>query len=387
MRSGADHQRELDEQAGVLRDPAQVAAHWDDAGAIDPDRLRHRAAPAWWDLLQRLGITLLVTREYEHLVIALSAPEGRPTASYMRLPHPSGLCVDRQSGEVHVAATRNPNQVFTLGPASAGPGEDRVLMPRRTTFYPGSLYLHDLAMVGGRLHGNAVGENAVVELLPDGRHPRRWWPASIESGAGPDFLVNRLQLNSIAAGADLEGSFFSASAAEPGRRRPGQLSFPVDRTGVIFSGRTRKPCATGLTRPHSARLHDGDLWVDDSGYGRVGKVEDGRFLEVARLPGWTRGLCLLDDVMFVGTSRVIPRFRRYAPGVTRDSCGLHAVDLRSGEVIARLDWPAGSQIFAIDWYPNRPPVTLPFRPGHPATRLARSRRLFHRYRLGGNSID
>jgi uncharacterized protein (TIGR03032 family) len=111
--------------------------------------------------------------------------------------------------------------------------------------------------------------------------------------------------------------------------------------------------ASGLTRPHSARLDRGTIWVDDSGYGRLGIAVDGGFEPVATLPGWTRGLCIVGDLAFVGTSRVIPRYRAYAPGLDIDSsrCGVHAVDLKSGAIRASLFWPYGNQIFAIDWLP------------------------------------
>src|SRR5262249_51130660 len=151
---------------------------------------------------------------------------------------------------------------------------------------------------------------------------------SIErKSGGPDFGRNHIQLNSIAAGATVRDSFFSASVAAPGRRRPGHLDFAVDGRGVIFSGRTREPICVGLTRPHSARLHRGRVWIDNSGYGEVGYADQGHFKAIARLPGWTRGLCFVRDVAFVGTSRVIPKFARYAPGVKASEamCGVHAV--------------------------------------------------------------
>ena len=63
-------------------------------------------------------------------------------------------------------------------------------------------------------------------------------------------------------------------------------------------------------------------------------LETARSEPVSRLPGWTRGLSFCKDVAFVGTSRVIPRFRHYAPGldVERSVCALHAVD-SSGRVL------------------------------------------------------
>jgi hypothetical protein len=232
---------------GAWRDPAQIAGLWGDAASVDGSLLAARASRSWWDLLDHEGICLLVTREYEHLVLALSVVDGRPHTSFLPIPHPSGLAVDRSSGLVHLASTRNPNVVVELAPAadavkrldaSAPDVSDRPLVPVRASFYPGATYLHDLAFVDGRLHGNAVGSNAVVRLEEGGHARPVWWPRCIERNGWPELRVNLIQLNSIAAGADLESSFFTASTDTPGRRRPGHLDFRVDRCGVVFSGAT-----------------------------------------------------------------------------------------------------------------------------------------------------
>lgn len=369
--SRADFDRLWNRHHAEWRDSAQVVSLWREAADTDAELLRARTRGPWWELLDRAAITLLVTREYEHLVMALAARDGRPHTTFLRLPHPSGLVADRSRGVVHVASTRNPNQLLTLAPASGALARsdapapalaDRPLVPAQARFYPGSLYLHDLALVGGELHGNAVGQNAVVRFGRDGTCQPVWWPRTVETAGVPDLGRNYLQLNSIAAGPDLAGSFFSASSAAPSARRPGHRNYPVDRRGVVFSGATREPVAGGLTRPHSARLRDGVVWVDNSGYGEVGTVAGGRFEPLAQLPGWTRGLAFHGDVAFVGVSRVIPRFRQYAPGldVDRSVCGVVALDVRSGAELARIVWPAGNQIFAIDWLARDVTRGLPF---------------------------
>src|SRR5260370_7575142 len=167
------------------RDPAQVISQWSGAGAAGQELLRFRVRGDWWGVLAEHKITLLVTREYEHLVIALSPGVRRGerhAQTYLRLPHPSGLAADRKRGVVYVASTRNPNQVYDLAPVSdlvdrsdvAPVGERylaefRPLIPIRSRFMPGSLYLHALPMVGARLYANPVADNPSVPIHHAGR--------------------------------------------------------------------------------------------------------------------------------------------------------------------------------------------------------------------------
>jgi uncharacterized protein (TIGR03032 family) len=344
---------------GQWREPEGAAFQWDGTERIDARLFDHEVTGDFWDVLAEAGGSLILTREYEHLVVALNVLKSRPRISYLSLPHPNGLAVDRAQRRLFVASTRNPNLIVELGVARdfvprrgvLSPGSlASCLMPLRTLHLPGCLYLHDLAFVGRELHATAVGLNAVVRISTDGAFHPVWWPKCIDGPRGPRFERNYLQLNSIAAGSSLARSLFTASAARPSRRLPGHLDFPVDRRGVVFSGRTREVVATGLTRPHSLRFHEGSLFVDNSGYGELGRVADGRFEPVCRLPGWTRGLCFAGAVAFVGTSRVIPRFRHYAPGVEprEAKAGVHAVELRSGRVLGSLTWPLGNQVFGLE---------------------------------------
>jgi uncharacterized protein (TIGR03032 family) len=364
---------------GAYRDPRQIVAQWPAAGDIDPATFRCQVKGSWWDLLDEMGVTLIVTREYEHLVQAFCVHDGRPRTSYLPLPHPNGLAVDRQSGRLFIASTRNPNMVYDFSPGCGGvvgrddDSLDGELLPRQARYYPGCLYLHDIAFIAGRLHGNAVGLNAVVRLEDDGRFEPVWWPRSIDAAAGPRFDKNYLQLNSIAAGATLAESYFGASAAVPSARRPGHHNFPVDGRGVVFSGATRDVFGDGLTRPHSARLRGQELWVDNSGYGETGRIVDGRFEPFARLPGWTRGLLFHTHYVLVGTSRVLPRYRHYAPGLDPDRCcaGVHILDLRSGKTLGSMLWPHGNQLFAIEALPRSMAIGFPFRVGRSAKRVQR----------------
>ena len=370
-------------QHSSLRDPLEIVSFAFSAGGVVPESGRFRTYGDFVGLLERLRITLLVTREYENLVVGLSAERGKLRQTFLPMPHPCGIAVDRQRHRVYLAATRNPNQIFELGPVGR-PGQSSVLLPFRCKFYPGRYYFHDLALVGSQLHANSVGQNGVIRVDFDNseNEPLIWWPRCVERPDGrPEVGANHIQLNSIAAGPSLEDSYFSASSSALSARRPGHRNYAVDGRGVLFSGRTREVAARGLTRPHSARFHAGRVWVNNSGYGQLGYIEDTRFHPQWELPGWTRGLCIHESekVAWVGISQVLPKFARYAPGLGGKSlkCGLVAVCLQSGRVLGGLDWPYGNQIFGIEWIDRQ--VAVGFAHGRIQASLDHHRETFYRY--------
>lgn len=353
------------------RDAAQVSSMWKDAESTDPTLLKYKVSGAFFDILERQNIALIVSREYEHLLLSLSQSAGKPAITYLPLPHPSGVAVDLPNKKVFVASTRNPNQLLELRPVAGLLNRKDVDLPEsveknlvvtRSLYLPGCIYMHDLALIGGHLHGNAVGHNAIVTLDFENGFERVWWPKCIEAKQKPVFEQNHIQMNSIAAGKTLADSYFSASCDIVSASRPGEPNFKVDGRGVIFSGKTREPIVRGLTRPHSARFYGKRLFVDNSGYGELCEIKDGKRTVAAKLPGWTRGLCFSGDIAFVGTSRVIPRFSQYAPGldVSKSICGVHAVDVKSGRILGSITWASGNQIFAVESMPIGMSAGLPF---------------------------
>lgn len=113
--------------------------------------------------------------------------------------------------------------------------------------------------------------------------------------------------------------------------------------GVLIDVATGEVVATGLSMPHSPRLHGGRLWLLNSGTGEFGTVDpaDGRFTPVAFCPGYARGLTFIGDHAVIGLSR--PRDNQTFEGLplqealaTRDAaprCGLLVVDTRSGQAL------------------------------------------------------
>ncbi|MGK5086342.1 DUF4915 domain-containing protein [Bdellovibrionota bacterium FG-2] len=355
-----------------FRNPQQVISQWYEGSEVSSEQLEFTTEGDFFDLLQEMQTTLIISREYEHFLIALTVHGGCPLITFLRLPHPSGIAVSPDGKEIVVASTRNPNQLIFYKPveriverkdiAAFGLGDYRPLVPYRSLFLSGSHYLHDLAYIGEVLHANSVGQNGIIKVTKDGSSMLAWWPKAAEREGKLESGVNYLQLNSIAAGDSIEDSFFSASTDKLCDPRPGHPEFLADRAGVLFSGKTREVIAQGLTRPHSARLFGGKVWIDNSGYGEVGYIDGDRFQSTNRLPGWTRGLLIRDKYMIVGTSVIIPRFASYAPGLesSKCRCGIHIIDRLSSQVLASLYWPQGNQIFAIEAATNQMTTGFPY---------------------------
>ncbi len=341
----------------LFRSPADIAGRISTNKKYLRKSLKYKADEGFADILSKLKIKLFISREYEHLLLCLSSEKGKIKQTYHPLPHPSGLAV--KEGFLYAASTRNPNYIVQFGSVKdfLTRKEDKIihkpgaLVPLRTKFYPGAYYFHDLAFIGNDLYANSVGQNGVVKIdfdkaAPD---PVLWRPPLKGQAAEKLLKSNYLQLNSIAAGQDLQNSFFSASTETPGKLRPGNPDFPVDGRGVIFSG-SGDIVARGLTRPHSARLHRGKLWINNSGYGSFGFIENQKFEPLIKLPGWTRGLFLKDNIAFVGTSRILERFENYAPGLRKSEAftAVYAIDIEKKEIAGKIKFPYGNQIFGIE---------------------------------------
>src|SRR5262249_1568586 len=71
----------------------------------------------------------------------------------------------------------------------------------------------------------------------------------------------------------------------------------------VSSGRT---LARGFAMPHSPRVHQGRVWLLDSGAGRLVAVDPvtGEVSAVAEQPGYARGLALYGSYAFVGQSKI-----------------------------------------------------------------------------------
>jgi uncharacterized protein (TIGR03032 family) len=116
--------------------------------------------------------------------------------------------------------------------------------------------------------------------------------------------------------------------------------------------------------PHSPRVHDGALWVLDSGRGGVATVDpaSGAVRSRAQLPGFARGLALAGRYAFVGLSQA--RESDYFGNLPLDTmperhCGIWVLDTQTGATVAGLRFEGDvREIFDVQILPHRFPELL-----------------------------
>ncbi len=220
--------------------------------------------------------------------------------------------------------------------AKSADGSDAVYVPR-LSWITGDLDIHDVAFDGA---GRPVFVNTVFSCLAaasEGASFRPLWrPPFITKLAAED----RCHLNGMAVedGRPRYVTAVSASDAADGwrdKRADGGVVIDVETNAIVCSG---------LSMPHSPRLHEGRLWLLNSGTGELGWVDVAarRFVPVAFCPGYARGLAFAGGCAVVGLS--LARENRTFQGLALDGalaakgvearCGLIMVDLASGDAVA-----------------------------------------------------
>jgi uncharacterized protein (TIGR03032 family) len=217
----------------------------------------------------------------------------------------------------------------------------------RTVHVTGELDAHDVGMdTAGRPVFVNTRFNCLATVSDRHSFEQVWRPAFISALVDED----RCHLNGLAM-RDGQPAYVTAVS------RSDTIDGWRDRRangGVVIDVATGAVVCEGLSMPHSPRLHQGKLWLLNSGTGELGVVQlptdggPGRFEPLAFCPGFLRGLAFHGGYAFVGLSK--PRYKRFE-GLPLDErlraadsepwCGVQVIDLARGSCVdwLRIDGP------------------------------------------------
>ena len=303
-------------------------------------------------LLEEAGCSLLVSTYQAGQLVAVGVAEDRLSFSFRRFDRAMGVAVaaDRVAvgGKTQVWFLReHPEVAAGIPPAGRF---DRCWLPR-TSAVTGAISCHELAWGDDGLWVVNTAFSCLAQL--DDRHSfvPRWRPPFVSALAAED----RCHLNGLAM-RDGRPAFVSLFAPTD---VPGGWRENRNDTGAVLDVASGEAVASGLAMPHSPRWHDGRLWVLNSGYGRLERVDvtTGARDVVATFPGYARGLAFHRGLAFVGLSRI--RETNVFGGAPiaayhdRLLCGVGVVDLRTGDTVATLQFENGvEEIFDVQVVPG-----------------------------------
>jgi uncharacterized protein (TIGR03032 family) len=338
-----------------------------DASPAVPPPLRSVHTNTFAQILDRLGISLAVTTYQAGKLVLLRAErrEGSPVVNthFRGFQKPMGFAWEHGRFALGTASEiREFHDLPAVAPKLDTPESvshhDAAFLPR-TCHTTGDIQIHEMVWVprkpGVLSSGDNLSElwfiNTRFSCLATRSDPYsfvpRWRPPFITALAPED----RCHLNGIGL-RDNQIRYLTAlgETDKPGGWRDNKRS-----GGILMEYPTGQIMTGGLSMPHSPRWHNGQLWLLESGNGGVGIVEEktGKYREISRLPGFTRGLDFAGPYAFIGLSQVresavfsgiaiaeVPQDQRF--------CGVWIVDTRTGQIVGFVKFmDAVQEIFAV----------------------------------------
>jgi len=305
------------------------------------------------DLLRRLGGCLFVTT-YQAGKLVILRPDGATINTHFRaFNRPMGLAADRQrlvlGARMEIASFRNMPEVARR--LQDPPRHDAVYMARGGHI-TGAIDIHEMAW-------DAQGEIWYVNTLfsclctLDGvsSFVPRWRPKFVSHYAPED----RCHLNGLAM---RDGRARYVSALGETNTPQGWRANKRDG-GILMDCVSGEVITRGLSMPHSPRWYADKLWVLESGRGALVTVDPqtGQRTDVARVPGFARGIDFLGPIAFIGLSQLRETNAFTDIPITEENSdrlsGVWAVHIETGKTVALLKFTGGVQeIFAVQAVPG-----------------------------------
>jgi uncharacterized protein (TIGR03032 family) len=312
---------------------------------------RYTQTDSFVELLHRLGASLLASTYQANKLLAVRAGGGLSTL-VRTFDKPMGLAA---AGGRLALGTRKEvwflRDAPDLAPRVEPAGRHDACFLPRSAHVTGDIAVHELAWAGQELWLVNTRFSCLCTLHPDYSFVPRWRPPFVTAFTADD----RCHLNGLAivAGRPKYVSALGETDTANGWRAD------KPRGGCLMEVSSGEVISRGLSMPHSPRWHDGRLWLLESGTGQLVLVDPatGRRQRVAELPGFARGLALAGPYAFVGLSRIRPTSAMdgvpLADRREQLKCGVAAVDMRSGRVVALLEFQSAvEEIFDVQLLPG-----------------------------------
>jgi uncharacterized protein (TIGR03032 family) len=301
-------------------------------------------------LIGQLGISILVSTHQTGHLLVIAARQGRLRLTFHQFERAMGIAV--KPGCLAVCTRK---EVWFLREAKdiaaklEPAGQYDACFLARTAHFTEDIQAHEAAWVGGEFWVVNTLFSCLAALHPRYSFAPRWRPRFL-SAVRPE---DRCHLNGLAL-VDGQPRYVTAlgETNSPEGWREAKAS-----GGCLIEVPSGRLVARGLALPHSPRVQGEQVLFLNSGVGCLESIRPstGERQTIAELPGIARGLALHGGYALVGLSKARPTLTG-VPIVERRTelrCGLAVVELRTGQIIAHLDFVTGvEEVFDVQVLPG-----------------------------------
>jgi len=326
----------------------QAASPVPAGGSEAPRReIRYEHSLNLGSILGRFDVSLLVSTYQAGKLGVIGLDGDKLTVAFHNFERAMGVAVG--DAGIAVGAT---GQIWFLRSAPeiagrVGPegGNDACYLTR-SSHVTGEIQVHEMAWVGKELWLVNTAFSCLCTLDRKHSFVPRWRPPFVSALAAED----RCHLNGLAMEHGRPRYVTAMSETDtPQGWRPNKAT-----NGCLIDVPSGATVARGFAMPHSPRVHQGRIWLLDSGRGRLVTVDPtaGKTEVVCELPGYTRGLAMVGPLALVGLSKIreTATFGGVPVSERRDElkCGVAVVELGSGRQVSLLEFHSGvEEIFDV----------------------------------------
>jgi uncharacterized protein (TIGR03032 family) len=306
------------------------------AGELPPFSCSY--TPGLAALLHQQRASLAITTYQAGKLIFISAKNERELMLFPRTFHkPMGIALHENR-----LAVASKDQVTTFvnvpGNARRYPKRpdtyDAIFLPR-SVYFTGELDLHDLEFTSRGLI--AVNTRfSCISLIDDSQSFVEVWrpPFIKELVPGDCCHLNGMVIHN-------EELLYATALGETNEPRAWRSN--KAKGGVLIDTKTNHLVLRNLPMPHSPRLYKEGLFMLLSATGELVRVDvaSGKYDVIHRFNGFVRGLDRIDDVLFIGLSKLRSTSKEFGDlPIAQHSpqCGLVAFNLKTGKILGELKY-------------------------------------------------
>ncbi len=312
-----------------------------------PGPITNEYSPSLVTILAQLKASLLVSTYQAGKLVVCRVQGDKVAFSHHTFEQPMGIAIapDRIAVGTHSQIwflSSAPDIAPRITPAGAYDG----CYLARACHVTGEIRSHEIHFSGNELWIVNTLFSCLCTLAPHHNFVPRWKPRFVTTLAAED----RCHLNGLALanGQPRFATCLGASDTQEGWR-PGKAA-----GGCLIDVPSNQIVVEGLSMPHSPRIHQGKIWLLESGRGRlvVADPGSGQVQTVAQLPGYARGLVFQGPYAFIGLSKIRQTATSaglpIAEKLDELKCGVAVIELASGTITALLEWHTGiEEIFDV----------------------------------------